>query len=454
MDSALIDRLQFSFTVMFHYLFPIGTMGLAPFVAWYNWRAFRFGDELAAKAAAFWTKIFAINFAIGVVTGIPMEFQFGTNWAVFSAKTGSVIGQPLAMEGVYAFFLESVFLGVLLYGKKLVSPALYLVAAICVWLGSWLSGYFIVVTDAWMQHPVGYDTVSGKIVLRSLADVLFNDYAVWQYAHVMVSSLLAGAFIVAGIGAFYLLAKRDERFGREFVRTGTIVAFLCSLLVVFPTGDENAQSVTRYQPVKLAAMEGLFETTEGAPMAIIGMPDTKDKRLIDPIVVPDLLSFLAYGNFRAPVKGLSDYAIELWPPVELTYYAYHIMIGLGTIFAAVAAVGVALLFFKRLYTTPLALWALMFTIPFPYIASEAGWVTAEVGRQPWIVYGLMKTASATSPNVVSGEVVFTLIGFTGMYFLLGVLFLVLVGREIAKGPEGRSGSLPPARSAFSAAAGS
>jgi cytochrome d ubiquinol oxidase subunit I len=437
MDGALIDRLQFAFTVMFHYLFPITTMGLAPFVAWYTWRAYRSGSESAAAAGAFWTRIFAINFAIGVVTGIPMEFQFGTNWAAFSSKTGAVIGQPLAMEGVYAFFLESVFLGILLYGKNRVAPALYAASAICVWAGSWLSGYFIVVTDAWMQHPVGFEVRNGTIVLRSLAAVLGNDYAQWQYAHVMVGALLAGGFVVAGVGAFYLLSRRDEAFGREFVRTGTIVAFAASLLVMFPTGDKNADSVTRYQPVKLAAMEGLFETTAGAPMAIIGMPDTRNGTLIDPVVVPDLLSFLAYGSFRAPVNGLTSYARELWPPVELTYYAYHIMVGLGTIFAAVTAIALLLLALRRLYATPLALWALLLAMPFPYVASEAGWVTAEVGRQPWIVYGLMKTGAANSPNVVSGEVVFTLIGFIGMYFLLGVLFLVLVGREIAIGPAGR-----------------
>ena len=435
MDVVLADRLQFSFTVMFHYLFPIGTMGIAPFIVWYNYRALKTGEARYAAAARFWTKIFGVNFAIGVVTGIPMEFQFGTNWAAFSDKTGPVIGQPLMIEGVYAFFLESIFLGVLLYGRERVSPRLYLFSAVAVWLGSWLSGYFIVVTDAWMQHPVGYSLgPAGQIQLQSLAAVLFSPFAQWQYAHVMTGAVVAGGFIVAGIGAYYLLAKRDLEFGRDFVRSGVIVALAGSVLVIFPTGDRNGADITAYQPVKLAAMEGLFESTNGAPLAIVGMPDVPGHKLIDPIFVPDLLSFLAYGSFRANVNGLTSYATELWPPVELTYYAYHVMVGLGTIFIAVAAGAAFLLWRRKLFETPPALWVLLLLMPFPYIANEAGWVTAEVGRQPWIVYGLMKTQAGTSPNVVTGETIFTLIGFAGMYFLLGLLFVMLTLREISIGP--------------------
>jgi cytochrome bd ubiquinol oxidase subunit I len=437
MDVVIADRLQFAFTIMFHYLFPITTMGLAPFVAAYTVKAARTGDSNTAAAAAFWTKIFAINFAIGVVTGIPMEFQFGTNWAAFSDRSGSVIGQPLAMEGVYAFFLESVFLGVLLFGKRFFKPMVHAAAAVLVCLGSWLSGFFIVVTDAWMQHPVGYALApDGRIEMQSLWAVLTNPFAIGQYTHVLCGAILTGGFVVAGIGAYYLLSLRDEVFGRRFVRSGAIVAFIFSLLVVYPTGDRNAANVTDYQPIKLAAMEGLFESTNGAPLAIIGMPDVKRRTLIDPILVPDILSFLAYGNFTANVKGLSAYATELWPPVELVYYGYHVMVGLGTIFQAVAFIAVALLWRKMLFETRWrwALWLLMLAIPFPYVANEAGWVTAEVGRQPWIIYGLMKTAEGTSPTVATGETIFTLLGFAGMYLMLGVLFLYLVLREIAAGP--------------------
>ena len=435
MDVAIVDRLQFAFTVMFHYLFPIGTMGLAPFVAWYVYRAAR-GDAEADRVARFLTKIFAVNFALGVVTGIPMEFQFGTNWASFSERSGSVVGQPLGLESIYAFFLESIFLGVLLYGKQRVSLAWYATSAVCVWLGSWLSGFFIVAADAWMQHPVGYAvTPAGKIELQSLAAVLLSKFAWWQFAHVLIAAIVAGGFIVAGIGGFYVLARRDEAIGRRFVRAGALVAFVASCLVIFPTGDHNSADVTEYQPIKLAAMEGLFASTRGAPLAIIGMPDTVHRDLIDPIFVPDLLSFLAYGNFAANVEGLNAYATELWPPVELTYYAYHVMVGLGTIFVAVAGIAVVLLWRGLLYGCRPLLWALMLLMPFPYIANEAGWMVTEVGRQPWIIYGVMKTADGISANVGAGEAVFTLIGFLGMYFLLGFVFLYLVLREIGLGPS-------------------
>jgi cytochrome d ubiquinol oxidase subunit I len=433
-DPVLADRLQFAFTIMFHYLFPIGTMGLAPFVAGYTWQASE-GDVEAVRAARFWTKIFTINFAAGVVTGIPMEFQFGTNWAAFAQRSGSIVGQPLAMEGMFAFFLESVFLGVLLSRTRTTPSRFVAWSAVAVCIGSWLSGFFIVVTDAWMQHPVGYHVAAnGTLELDNAWAVLLSPFAGWQYAHVLTGALIAGGFIVSGIGAYYLLSERETPLGRRFVRDGAIVGLLFSLIAVFPTGDRNGADVTHFQPIKLAAMEGLFETANGAPLAIIGMPDVKRQELIDPVVVPNVLSFLAYGNFTANVKGLTAYAEELRPPVEVTYYAYHVMVGLGTIFVAATGLAVLLLWRKRLFTFRPMLWILMLLMPFPYIANEAGWTVTEVGRQPWIVYGVMRTAEAGSPNVAAGETIFTLVGFAGMYFILGVLFLYLVLREIAEGP--------------------
>jgi cytochrome bd ubiquinol oxidase subunit I len=442
-DAILADRIQFAFTIMFHYLFPIGTMGLAPFIAWYTLKAVRTGDEQAMQSARFWVKIFTINFAIGVVTGIPMEFQFGTNWAAFSARAGSVVGQTLAMESNFAFFLESVFLGVFLYGRAFVSPAFYAFSAIALWLGSWLSGFFVVATDAWMQHPVGYTVgPNGRFDLTSIGAVLLSPFAWWQYTHVMTGAILTGSFIFAGVGAYYLLSRRKLEFGRNFVRAGVLVGIFASLIVVFPTGDGNGRDVTNYQPAKLAAMEGLFKSERGAPLAIIGMPDSRNETLIDPIVVPDLLSFLAYGNFRANVKGLSEYPKDVRPPVDLTYYAYHVMVGLGTIFIAIMGLGVLLLVLKRLYGSRWLLWIMMLAMPFPYIANEAGWTVTEVGRQPWIIYGLMRTNDGISPTVVPGEAIFTTIGFAGMYFLLGVLFLLLVLREIGIGPGEKEASAP------------
>ncbi len=436
MDAVFASRIQFAFTVMFHYLFPVLTMGLGVFIALLSTMYLATQDERYSSAARFWAKIFAINFAIGVVTGIPLEFEFGTNWSRFSSFGGGVFGQTLPLEGVYAFFLESGFLGLFLFGEGKVSRVVHWLAGVGVAAGSLLSGYFIVATDAWMQHPVGYaEYVNGRIHLTSFWAVLLNPYAGWQYAHTICGALLTAAYVTGGVGAFYLLAGRHLEFGRLAVKMAIGTGVIFALLQLFPTGDYNGASVVRYQPTKLAAMEGLFKTEKGAPLAIIGMPDTQNKKLIDPIYVPDTLSFLAYGNFNATVRGLSSYPRDLWPPVELTYYAYHIMVGLGTIFIAQMLLGIFLLWRRRLFQSRWFLWTLMLAVPFPYIANEAGWVVAEVGRQPWLVYGLFKTAQGSSANVAAGETVFTLLGFAGIYACLILLFVFLVGRVIHEGPE-------------------
>jgi cytochrome bd ubiquinol oxidase subunit I len=438
MNSALaVDGLHFAFTITFHYLFPQLTMGLALLIFVLKTAALRPGGEHYNLAARFWTKIFAINFAVGVVTGIPMEFQFGTNWAQFSRTAGSVIGQPLALEGVYSFFLESTFLGLLIYGEKRLGPGLHWLSSLGVFLGSWLSGYFIIVTDAWMQHPVGYRIASGgAIELTSFADLLLNPWAVWQYIHNMIASVVTASFVVAALGAFYLLAGRHERYGRTFVRLGVVAGTIAMVLLIVPGGDQQGRMVTEYQPVTLAAMEGLFQTVEGAPIALVGQPDTDKLQLDNPIVVPNALSFLTYRRWNAEVKGLDAFPKELWPDnIPLLYFSYHIMVGLGTILLAVMALSVWLLARGRLYASRRTLWLLLLMTPFPYIATTAGWLTAEVGRQPWLIYGLMRTAAGISPRVSAGSGMFTLLGFMGLYTVLGILFLFLVWREIETGPD-------------------
>jgi cytochrome d ubiquinol oxidase subunit I len=434
--AVFAHRIQFALTVMFHYLFPILTMGLGFFIALFSTLHLVTRDDRYSNAAQFWAKIFAINFALGVVTGIPLEFEFGTNWSRFSSFGGGVFGQTLPLEGVYAFFLESGFLGLFLGGEKRVGRTLHWISGLGVAGGSLLSGYFIVATNAWMQHPVGYETdASGGIHLKSFWAVLLNPYAIWQYLHTINGALLTAAFVIGGIGAFYLLSGRHREFGELSVKTAVVAGVILSLTQLFPTGDMNGASVVQYQPTKLAAMEGLFETQRGAPLAIIGMPDTQNGKLIDPIYVPEFLSFLAYGNFNATVDGLNSYSKDLWPPVELTYYCYHIMVGLGTIFIAQTLIGLFLLWRRKLYSSRWFLWMLMLTVPFPYIANEAGWTVSEVGRQPWLVYGLMKTPAGTSANVAAGETIFTTMGFAGIYAMLSILFLFLVARIIHQGPE-------------------
>ncbi|MGE5361731.1 MAG: cytochrome ubiquinol oxidase subunit I [Bacteroidales bacterium] len=437
-DVLSAGRVQFGFTIMFHYLFPVLTMGLGVLVAVLKTLQMIKGEPAYGTAAKFWAKIFAITFATGVVTGIPMEFQFGTNWARFSRFSGGVVGQTLFMEGVFAFFAESSFLGVFLFGERRVRPAVHWFASVMVAFGAVLSGFFIVATNAWMQHPVGYQMVQGRAELTSLIALLSNPYARWQYPHVISGSLITASMVMAGVGSYYLLARKFEELGRVSVRVGVVAALLFSMTSLFPTGAKHGENITRFQPIKMAAMEGLFETQEGAPLAIIGMPDAEKRTLMDPIYVPRLLSYLAYGDFRARVVGLNDYPRDQEPPVELVYYAYHIMVGLGTIFIAIAATAVFLLLRGRLYTTRGYLWVLMLAMPFPYIANHAGWMVAEVGRQPWVVYGLQRTVEASSTNVSEGMTIFTLLGFMGLYALIGLLYLFLFGRIVTAGPGGHA----------------
>ena len=435
-DAVIADRIQFAFTLMFHYLFPILTMGLAPLIVVLKTLHLLRRDEKYGAAARFWTRIFALNFAVGVITGIPMEFQFGTNWARFSAFAGGVIGQTLALEGIFAFFLESSFLGVLLFAEGRVRPWAHWLSAVLVAAGALLSGFFITATNAWMQHPVGHRIApDGTVQMADFWALLGNPFLWWQYLHVINGAILTAAIVMASVGAYYLLSEKHAEFGRLSVALGVTVGAFFALTQLFPTGDMDSRNVTAYQPLKLATMEGLFETRYGAPLAIIGMPDTTQRTLLDPVVVPEALSFLAYGSFRAEVKGLNDYPQDLWPPVQLTYYAYHIMVGLGTIFIAVLLLGAFLWWRRRLFATRWFLWILMLLLPFPYIANEAGWVTTEVGRQPWLVYGLLRTAAGASPTVVAGETIFTLLGFAGMYALIGLLSLFLALGLVLKGPD-------------------
>jgi cytochrome d ubiquinol oxidase subunit I len=443
MDSALlVHRLHFAFTVTFHYLFPQLTMGLAPLIVVLKTLGLRRNDETYHQAARFWAKIFGINFVLGVVTGIPMEFQFGTNWSRFSRSAGGIIGQTLAMEGVFSFFLESSFLGVFLFGEKRLSPKAHWFAAFLVFAGSWLSGFFIIATDAWMQHPVGY-TISpnGEILLRSLRELIFNPWILWQYFHNMIAAVVTASFVMSAAGSFYLILNKHDAYGRTFLRVGVTSGFIATIIMLFPTGDGQGKMIAEHQPVTLAAMEGLFETAEGAPLALVGQPDTDRRKLDNPLLIPRALSFLTYRRWEARVQGLNRFPRDVWPDnIALLYFSYHIMVGLGTIFIAVMMLAMIQLVRGKLADTRWLLWILMLMFPFPYIATTAGWITAEVGRQPWLIYGLMRTADGPSPRVSAGNGLFTLIGFMGMYALLAILFLFLIYREIERGPEPAQGS--------------
>jgi len=436
-DALLYSRLQFAFTITYHYLFPQLTMGLALIIVIYKGLYLKTNQLIFNDSAKFWAKIFAVNFGMGVVTGLPMEFQFGTNWAQFSERTGNIIGQTLAMEGMFSFFLESSFLGLFLFGEKLLGKKLHFMTAFLIFIGSWASGYLIIATHSWMQNPVGHEILAnGKFVLKNFSDLFSNPWLLPSFFHNQMASLVTTSFVIGGTGAFYLLVRKHHQYGMLFLKTAIITGAISTLSVAFPTGDLLAQQVAKNQPVTLAAMEGLFDAEEGAPIVLIGQPNMVTQQLDNKIEVPKLLSFLTYQRWNAEIKGLNDFAKEEWPiNIPGLYYSYHIMVGLGTIFIGIMLLGIWYLSRKKLELQRWFLWVLLFAIPFPYIANTAGWYTSELGRQPYLVYGLFKTADGVSENVSAGNSLFTLLGFVGLYLVLGFIMLILVGKIVHKGPE-------------------
>lgn len=437
MDALFIHRIHFGFTITYHYLFPQLTMGLALLIVLLKTWALRTGGIEFQEAARFWGRIFGVNFLMGVVTGIPMEFQFGTNWSHFSRVTGGVIGQPLAMEGVFSFFLESAFLGLFLFGENRLSKWGHWWAAFLVFLGSWVSGFFIIVTDAWMQHPVAYRLLpDGRFELTSFTGLLLNPWALIQYAHNMSGAVVTASFVMCATGSYYLLSDRFVEHAKVFLKFGIIVGVISCAAQIFPTGDLHGKYLAKHQPVTTAAMEGLFKTERGAGLVVLGQPDEERQRIDNPLIVNGILSFLIYGTTRAEVEGLDHFPKDRWPTnLPLLYYAYHVMAGLGTYFVAIMAVAAFLLWRGKLFTSRWILWPLLLSFPLPYIANTAGWLTTELGRQPWLVYGLMRTQDGSSKYVSAGNGLFTLLGFMGVYAALSVLFIVLVHHEIESGPR-------------------
>jgi cytochrome d ubiquinol oxidase subunit I len=441
MDALTLHRIHFAFTITYHYLFPQLTMGLALLIVILKTLALRTRDPEASanydKSSRFWAKIFAINFLLGVVTGIPMEFQFGTNWSEFSRRTGGVIGMPLAMEGIFSFFLESAFLGLFLFGEKRLSRTMHWLSAVLVFIGSWISGFFIIVTNAWMQHPIGYTLLpNGVYEVASFRQLLFNPWAWLEYAHNMCAAVVTGSFVMAAVGAFYLLQNREGPYGRIFLKLGVVAGFISCVLQVFPTGDLHGKYMAKHQPTAIAAMEGLFHSEKGAGMILMGQPNYDAQTIDNPLVVNKVLSFLIYGTTAAEVQGLDHFPRDQWPStLPLLFYSYHIMVGLGTWFGALMAIAAFLLWRGKLYAANWILWPILLSWPLPYIATTAGWMTAEIGRQPWLVYGLIRTAQGSSIHVTAGNSLFTLLGFLGMYTALSLLWIITVYNHIQTGPQ-------------------
>lgn len=442
MDVVWLARIQFSLTIMFHFLFPPITIGLAFLVAIVEAARWKTGDDLYRRMSDFWLKVFAATFAVGVATGITMEFQFGTNWAGYSRFVGDIFGAPLAAEGVLAFFLESGFLGLLLLGRSRISSGLRFFSACMVSLGSTLSGFWIIVANSWMQTPAGYRVANGRAELTSFSEAVFNPSTWPRFLHTVASAWVAAGFLVAGISAWYLLKGRASDVARASLRLGTVFS-LVAIVSSFLTGDRHAKQVAHTQHAKFAAMEGLYDTTEGAPLILWSLPpDQKVKREGPEIMITRLTSFLAFGNFQAPVKGLNEFPRDEWPPIAVTFLAFRHMVIVGNAMLLLALVGAFLMWRGKLDTARWWQRAMVWAIPLPTIAIQLGWITAEVGRQPWIVYGVMRTRDAVSKTVPAGNVLFSIVLFSLVYALLAYFWLRVLRKEILHGPEGDHAVVP------------
>ena len=434
MSALDLARLQFAFTAAFHFLFPAVTIGLGFLVAVAETIRWRTRSEVWDRLAKFWTKVFAVTFAVGVATGIVMEFQFGTNWSRYATFVGDIFGSPLAAEAIFAFFLESTFLGVLLWGGARIGSTLRWFSAVMVSFGSALSGLWIIIANSWMQTPAGYEVQGDKAVLTDFWAAALNPSTVPRYVHTIMASVAVASFLLVGTGAWYLLKHRHLDIARRTVRLGLVVAVVASI-GMFLTGDFSARQVANTQPVKFAAMQGVFDSTTGAPMIIFSLPPTQDGPANAPsIQITSFLSLMTHGDMNAVITGLNDFAKDLWPPVTMTFLAYHNMVVLGTIMLLVMAGGAFMWWRGRMETSRSWLWLAVIATPAPLIATELGWATAEVGRQPWIVTGLMRTADGVSPNVSAFDVGVSLLLFGGLYVALAVFWLFLLRRVLMTGP--------------------
>lgn len=432
MDVLMLSRLQFSATILFHFLFVPLTLGLSVILAVMETQYVRTGDETYLRMTKFWGKLFLINFAVGVVTGIPLEFQFGTNWSRYSAFMGDIFGSLLAIEATATFFLESTLIGVWVFGWERLSRKTH---ATVMWLvagASNLSAIWILTANGWMQNPVGYAIRNGRAELQDFGAVVFNKFSILQILHVLPAALILAGFFVMGISAYHLLKKQHIDFFTRSFKIGLTFGLIFSIFIAVQ-GDFHARNVTEVQPAKLAAMEALWETTTRAPMHLIALPSDEEERNIIQIgSIPGVLSFLGHHDFNAEIKGLKDFPKDERPPVLLTFLSFRTMVGLGTYFILVTILGFVLR--NKLLDYPLYLKLMMFSVPLPFLAIEFGWLLAEVGRQPWIVYGLMKTSAGDSPIDII-QVAISLGAFVLVYTLLGAVGYYLMIKKAVKGPE-------------------
>lgn len=437
MHVELLARIQFAFTAAFHYLYPPLSIGLGLLLVIIEGLWLKTRNPLYHQMARFWTRVFALTFAIGVATGLVMEFEFGTNWATYSRYVGDVFGSALAAEGIFAFFLESGFLAILLFGWDKVGPKLHYFATCMVAFGAHFSAIWIVVANSWMQTPAGYHIVGEGLHARAeITDfwaMVFNPSSMDRLMHTVIGAWQAGAWLMVSVGAFYLLKKRHRDFAFKSLKIGLVVALVASLLSLF-SGHESAIGVAKNQPAKLAAMEGLWITQPNAPLHVVGWVDAKTETTHG-IAMPGMLSVLAHNDPNAVVTGLDAIPRDERPPVNFTFQMFHLMVGVGLLLILLAIIGVIAWWSGRLEQSRWLLWLMTFAVLGPQIANQAGWFAAEVGRQPWIVYHLLRTSDALSKVVTAHQVLASIIMFALVYLLLFAVFVFLLNDKIKHGPD-------------------
>jgi len=438
MDVLTLSRIQFAFTIAFHYIYPPLSIGLGVILVIIEATWLKTRNPLYHQMARFWTKVFALTFAIGVATGIVMEFEFGTNWATYSRYVGDVFGSALAAEGIFAFFLESGFLAVLLFGWDRVKPATHFFATCMVCFGAHFSAIWIVVANSWQQTPAGYHIVgeglSARAEITDFWAMVFNPSSMERLSHVLCGAWQAGAFLVISVSAFYLLRKKHVDFARASLKVGLAVAVVSSLLQLV-TGHDSAVGVAKHQPAKLAAFEGRYETRTHAPQALVGWVDEKNEQFVFSVEVPGMLSWLIHGDASEPVTGLREFKPEDRPPVNFVFQTYHAMVAIGCALIGLSLLGAFFWWRGALFEKRWLLWLLVFSVLGPQLANQLGWFSAEVGRQPWIVYGLLRTSEGLSKVVTANMVLASLILFAVIYALLFAVFVYLLNDKIQHGPD-------------------
>lgn len=437
MDVEILARIQFAFTIAFHYIYPPLSIGIGLIMVIMEGLYLKTGKKEYEILTRFWIKIFALTFGIGVATGIIMEFEFGTNWAVYSRYVGDIFGSALAAEGLFAFGLESAFLGVLLFGWHRVKPWVHLVSTIGVFLGSMFSAVWIVVANSWQQTPAGYHIVGEGLNARAeVTDfwaMVFNPSSIDRLVHTWQGSFLAGAFLVLSVHAYYLRKGRYIEISKIAFKIALVVATIFSLSQLV-SGHSSADGVAVNQPAKLAAMEGHFEKSAPADLFLVGWVD-KEKQIVTGIGIPGGLSFLVHQDFKAPITGLNSFPVEDRPSqINAVFQFYHIMIAIGMMLIGLTFYASFLWWRGKLFETKWILWIFSFSVILPQIANQVGWFAAEMGRQPWVVYGHLRTSEAFSQEVSKNQIVFSLVMFTVVYALLLVLFIYMVNKKIKHGP--------------------